>query len=209
MKCLVRDLLNLGVPSDGSFTEEVYELLFYLNFNSHHFVKYETNRIRSHMIELTSVTDQLEYLSYTLKKLCQRQVKPSFVLKPDRESLRELLSNWLEQEIHFMQKKRQLGLMISPGGDHDDGFAAGFKVRTTLSVSQLAYWIRLLKDSGIITNENKAELIRFFSKHFSSTQNEDISPESFRKKYFVFERSAVTAVQGMLSKLIMHSKQEE
>jgi hypothetical protein len=48
---------------------------------------------------------QLEHLSLTLKKLNQAQVKPTFGLKPLRESLKNLLSNWLEEEILIIPVK--------------------------------------------------------------------------------------------------------
>lgn len=98
--------------------------------------------------------------------------------------------------------------MIPPGGEKTQNLSE-FKVKTVLSVPQLAYSIRLLRDAGIITNENKSELIRFFSRNFSSAQNEHISSESFRSKYFGFEHSAVKHIQGVLTKLMSHSKSDE
>jgi hypothetical protein len=121
--------------------------------------------------------------------------------------LKNSLSIWLEEEIHFTEKKRQLTLMIPPGEMKIEN-EKEFKVKTALSVSQLAYSVRLLKDAGIITNENKSELIRFFSKNFSSANTQNISSGNFKKDYFDFEKSAVTHVQGVLSKLLAHSRKE-
>jgi hypothetical protein len=208
MKYLLRDILHLEHQKNHTYKEALYDHLFYLNFNNYHFINYETTRIRNHVEELPSLASQIEYLSYVLKKLYQVQVKPSFSLKPNRESLRNLLSNWLEQEITFIEKKRQLTLMISPGGARV-AEPDTFKVKTSLSVAQLAYSVRLLKESGIIVNDNKAEVIRFFSKHFSSVNNQNISQESFRSKYFGFETSAVTSIQGILNKMISISKKDE
>ncbi|HPH46081.1 MAG TPA: hypothetical protein PLJ60_11735 [Chryseolinea sp.] len=99
MKYLLRDILHLEVPKNQPYKEAIYVHLFYLNFNSYHFINYETSRIKNHVEELPSLVSQIEYLSYLLKNLYQVQVKPSFALKPNRESLRNLLSNWLEQEL--------------------------------------------------------------------------------------------------------------
>ncbi len=209
MKYLAKELVRLSESQEKkSFTQAVYEHLFYLNFNSFHVLQYATGRIRQEIEVLPSITAQLEHLSLTLKELSQAQVKPYFALKAKRESLKDMLSTWLEAEIHFIEKKRQLTLMIPPGGVRIENLN-DFKVKTALSVSQLAYSIRLLKDAGIITNENKAELIRFFSKYFSSAHNENISQESFRSKFFGYERSAVTHIQGVLTKLMAHTKRDE
>ncbi len=112
MKYLLKELSTLNSKPD--FSEALFEHLFYLNFNSYHFLLFATAKIRSEVETLPSMTAQLEHLSLTLKKLNQAQVKPSFGLKPLRESLKNLLSNWLEEEIHFIEKKRQLTLMIPP-----------------------------------------------------------------------------------------------
>ncbi|MBZ0244308.1 MAG: hypothetical protein K8H85_00020 [Cyclobacteriaceae bacterium] len=208
LKYLTKGIINLQrqeIKTD--FTQAVYEHLFYLNYNSYHLLQYATKIIREQLEPLPSITSQLEHLSLILKTINQAHVKPSFALKPGRESLKGLLSNWIEEEIHFMEKKCQLTLLIPPGGHQDR--QEEFKVKTTLSVPQLAYSIRLLKETGIITNENKAALIRFFSRNFSSAHNENISTESFRSKYFGFERSAVSHVQDVLNKLMIRSKQDE
>lgn len=205
MKYLLKELHKL--KDNPSFSEVVFEHLFYLNFNSYHFLHFAAAKIRNEVGELHTMNEQLEHLSLTLKKLNQAQVKPSFALKPKRDSLRDLLSNWLEEEIHFIEKRRQLTLMIPPGEMKIEN-ETEFKVKTALSVSQLAYSIRLLKDTGIITNENKAELIRFFSKNFSSAHAENISSGNFKKDYFSYEKAAVTHVQSVLNKLLLHSKKE-
>ncbi len=208
LKHLIIDILNLELSAAVTYAETVHEHLFYLNFNSCHFIKYETARVKKHVEDLTSLNAQLEYLAFTAKKLYQGQIKPSFSLNLNRESLRSILSNWLEQEIHFIEKKRQLTLMISPGGEQAVE-PEKFKITTSLSVSQLAYFIRLLKEGEIITNENKVEVIRFFSRHFSSVNNKNISSESLRSKYFGFEISAVSSVQGILNKLLMQSNKDK
>jgi len=206
MKYLLKELYSLS--DKPNFSEAVFEHLFYLNFNSYHFLQFASAKIRKEVELLPTMAAQIEHLSLTLKKLNQAQVKPSFGLKVSRDSMKNLLSNWLEEEIHFIEKKRQLTLMIPPGGIKAEN-VNDFKVKTTLSVSQLAYSIRLLKDSGVITNENRSELIRFFSKNFSSHQVENISTESFKGDYFKFGRAAVTHVQGILTKLLLHSKKDE
>ncbi len=160
LKYLYKELVRLAGDKDSNYSEAVYSHLFYLNFNGFHFLHYASSKIKKEIELLPSLASQFEHLSLTIKQLNQAQVKPSYALKPNRGSLRDALTNWLEEEAHFIEKKRQLTLMIPPGGMKIDN-ESEFKVKTALSVSQLAYSIRLLKDSGIITNENKSDLIRF------------------------------------------------
>ncbi len=208
LKYLYKELVRLSGDKESNYSEAVYSHLFYLNFNGFHFLHYASSKIKREIELLPSLAAQFEHLSLTLKQLNQAQVKPSYALKPNRGSLRDALTNWLEEEVHFIEKKRQLTLMIPPGGMKIDN-EIEFKVKTVLSVSQLAYSIRLLKDSGIITNENKSDLIRFFSKNFSSAHAETISTDSFKGNYFRFDRAAVAHIQGVLNKLLLHSKKNE
>jgi hypothetical protein len=209
LKYLVSELMQLAKPEAKiDYSKLVFEHLFYLNFNSFSLVEYATSKIRKEIEALPSITSQLEYLSRTLKELNQTQIKPSFALKPKRDSLKDILSKWLEEEIHFIEKKQQLTLMMPPGVQRFENLN-DFKVKTTLSVPQIAYLVRILKDTGIITNDNKTDLIRFFSKYFSSVNNENISQESLRSKFFAYERSTVTHIQRVLTKLMDHSKKNE
>ncbi|HRE68175.1 MAG TPA: hypothetical protein PLM56_09235 [Cyclobacteriaceae bacterium] len=208
LKYLVNELVRLANnPEKKNYSKAVFEHLFYLNFNSYHFLTYATERVRHEIENLPTLMLQLEHLSFTHKELSQSQVKPQFSLKPKRSSLKDVFSDWLEAEIQFIEKKRQLTLMIPPGGERMEN-VNDFKVKTALSVPQLAYSIRLLREAGIITNENQSELIRFFAKFFSSTHYENISAESLKSKYYKFESSAVVHIQGVLTKLMNHSKKD-
>lgn len=209
LKYLVKCLFKiLEEPQQQDYSQTIYELLIYLNFNNHHFVQYSVTKVKSELERKDSLQSQLEHLSLVIKNLSQSQVKPDYALKPGRTNIKILLLNWLEDEVHYIEKRRQLTFMIPPGTQNDI-VDIDAKIKTTLSVPQLAYIIRILKEEGIIVNDNKAELIRFFSKHFSSAHNENISGESLRSKYFAFEDSTVKHVQGILNKLLQRSKKAE
>lgn len=208
IKYLINELFKLADNSNETeYSKVVYKHLFYLNFNSYHLLNYSTEKLRKQIEHLPSLMSQLEHLTHTRKEIAQAQIKPQFALKPKRGTIKEIYTNWLEEEIYFIEKKRQLTLMMAPGGERVENIN-DFKVKTALSVPQLAYSIRLLREAGIITNENQSELIRFFAKYFSSAHNENISPESLKSKFYKYEHSTVTHIQGVLTKLMSYSKKE-
>ncbi|HRH12297.1 MAG TPA: hypothetical protein PLU73_12320, partial [Bacteroidia bacterium] len=159
IKCLFKILEE---PNQKDYSQAIYEFLIYLNFNNHHFVQYSVTKVKSELEKMGSFQAQLEHLSLLIKNLSQSQVKPDYALKPGRTTIKAHLLNWLEDEVHYIEKRRQLTFMIPPGTQNDITDVDA-KIKTTLSVPQLAYMIRILKEEGIIVNDNKAELIRFFS----------------------------------------------
>lgn len=81
-----------------------------------------------------------------------------------------------------------------------------FKISTRLSVSQLGYIIKLFCDAGFLTNENKTQLLEFFSTFFTSSQQKNISPKSLRKKFYESERGVAESVRDIIITLLNQSK---
>ena len=207
LKQLTRDLIMiLRKQTKATYTDDVCLHLFYLNFNSYYFLTYTTDKISNEVRELTTLVDQVERLSFWIKLLNQNQVKPGFALKTERLSIQEQLGIWLSEEIHFIEKKKQLTFMMPPSMPLAK--TESFKVNTILSVPQLAYLIRLSKEAGLITNQNQTELLRFFAEHFSSAKNKNVSSESLRVKYYSVERSSVRSVETILERMVAYSKKE-
>jgi len=208
LKQLIKDIdLGLSKQSSSTYTDDLCHLLLYLNFNSYYFLTYTTDKISNEIREHSTLPLQVEKLYFWIKRLNQTPVKPGFVLKPDRASIQDQLGIWLTEEAHFIEKKKQLTFMMPPA--EPIGKGENFKVKTILSVPQLAYLIRLLKEVGLITNQNQMELLRFFSQHFSSARNQNVSSESLRIKYYTVERSSARSVEEILDRLIVYSKKEK
>jgi hypothetical protein len=67
-----------------------------------------------------------------------------------------------------------------------------------MSVSQFAYFIKTLTETGVIQNKNVSELIRFLAKFVKTKRSENISYESFRIKYYNAEDNTKGAVRNLL-----------
>lgn len=174
--------------------------LIYLNFNSYKFFTHLTIHIKNEFQKEESLTKQVEIVSFHLKKLNQAQIKPNFAYKPNHTSIKEQLTNWILEEMAFIEKKHQLTLKF-PNANIDE-INSRFKLITNLSVSQVAYFIRILVETGVIQNKNPRELIYFFASHIKTKKTENISPESFRNKYYGTEESAKEVVREMIIKLM-------
>lgn len=203
IKQLTKDLTDKLLA--GASAEIIFDHLCYLNYNSFYFLTYITEQITKEVNEQPSLGGQIEKLSFWVKRFNQRQVKPDFAFKRDRPSLQEQVSIWLNEEIYFAEKKKQLTFMFPPTDQVNKPDA--FKIVTSLSVPQLAFVIKILKETGVIKNTNQTDVIKFFAQNFSTERNKNISADSLRIKYYTAETSAIRSVQSLLTKLLQHSKE--
>lgn len=61
----------------------------------------------------------------------------------------------------------------------------------TLSVTQLAVWLRMQTETGMIEHNNTTELIRYFAENALTNRNQNIAFKSLYNKYHQPERAAV------------------
>lgn len=193
---LIHSLCNRGD------NEGIEEVLFYLNFNSPHFVAFYTQRLLENVQALPQ-GERLEKYSMTLKEIRQKQQKPGLVYKPLYPPLKDQLEAWIMEEINFIRGVAHAS--VSPAAGELAKWN-GFKIETAFSVPQFAYIIKLFADAGIFTNHNKTEMIEFFSTFFTTAKTQSISAGSLRKNYYNEDASVSDAVCNVLFSMINRSK---
>lgn len=174
--------------------------LIYLNFNSYRFFTFLTQEIKQEYDKKDTICGQIEELSYHLKLINQMQVQPDFIYKPEQKPLNEQLVSWLIEEINYLEKKRDLSSTTSK--DNNGQFAKNFKIVIGNSVSQLAFFIKILVDIGAIINVNQRELIHFIAGHVKTKQTSQISPESLRTKFYHTDEGTKNRVKDTIIKLL-------
>jgi hypothetical protein len=193
MKTLIKEIAQL--PLLESITEEaITQSLIYMNFNSTSFINFVIDR---KVIEINKATpsEKLELLTIQLKKINLMGLKPGAALYHNKPSAKERLKDWLTEEINFMEVQQSLFIRPSPSQLSEP---EEHRVHTSLSVQQLALWIRTAKDVGIITNKNQSILLKTIAKMFRTPHSESISSESLHSKFYAPETSAKKAVKDLM-----------
>jgi hypothetical protein len=198
IKGLIAELLQLGGASqEGALLNpELQSVLLHLNYNSIAYLKYCTDIINRELSVAETLTGKLEKLAFHYKVVCQSHVKPDFVFDLSSPPLKEQLSEWVLEEIQFLERKQQLSRAYSD--PVEEQVKKDFKLVFDMSVSQFAYFIKTLTETGVIQNKNVSELIRFLSKFVKTKRSENISYESFRIKYYNAEDNTKGAVRNLL-----------
>lgn len=200
-KELLRVIVDvLKVENEEKFDKELIKALVFVNFNSINFAQYCIKIIKSELEIRTKIVEKLEWLAWCLKKINQTPIRGSMVLVKDNPSIKELITQWILEEICFLEKKYQLQAQL----ERNENFITdtNIKIVTDLSVAQLACFIRLLVEIGAIKNRNKDEMIRFYSDFFMSKQSENVAFGSFRSKYYGINESSKEYIKEMIIKML-------
>jgi hypothetical protein len=185
IKELLKSLKNVAEMDlcGRALTEELRNVLYYLNYNSTKFFGYCTRYIN---ISITSDTtrETIEKLYFVLKQINQAPVKPSLIYKPQAPSLKCQLTDYITEEINYLENLKHPSTPLGPAPEI---LFTDFKLKFNLSVPQLAFLMKVLMDTNVIQNKNAAEVLRFIS-HFGITKHsENISISSFRSKFYDVE----------------------
>lgn len=174
--------------------EEIRTFLVSVDFNSTAYFKYYTEFIQNQLAQLDSNSERLEQLAFHNKTINQIQLTPGIAYDPGSRGIRTQLSEWISEEVEFLERKRFLATNAQIA--ENDFAKKDFKLEFDMSVSQFAFFIKAFIETGVIQNKNISELIRFLSKFVKTKRSENISYESFRIKYYNVEGGTKDAVKN-------------
>ncbi|HPM32861.1 MAG TPA: hypothetical protein PLJ60_21185 [Chryseolinea sp.] len=190
----IQRIVNFKKDNESSIDDDLRAELLYLNYNTIKYFRYYTNYVVAQLETVDSSSGRIERLSFFLKMVNQTQMKPGVGYNRTIHSLKEQLAEWLAEEIFYLEKMHKLNEKNAAG----IVLAEDFKLKTEMSVSQLAYLLRVFIETKVINNKNVSDLIRFFSRFFQTKRLESISYESFRVRYYNTEDGTKRSVRNML-----------
>lgn len=179
---------------------EIQSLLLSQNFNTEEFLNLAITSMQAELKNADSDIARLELVAFQLKEINQAPEHTEFAFNPSFKSIKVALADWILEEQHFLERKKDLSTVSQ--ATEKEFTSKGFKLEFDLSVSQFAFLIKALVETGIIQNKNLSELIRFLAKFVKTKRSENISYESFRMKYYNVESATKEAVRNLLHNAI-------
>lgn len=184
--------------------------LFYLNYNTYYFYNYVAKKITIHYQAKSNFQKQLECLQLFKKLINQSLIKPDHQYICGAESIKEQLQKWVEEELEYFTSKRQIEIKFSDYPIANSlNIGISNKIECKLSVSQLAYSMKLLVKSNIITPASIGELLDLITKNFSTKNQKEISKSSLRNKFYSAESSTIMEVQKVMTELISNAEDDK
>ena len=194
-------LSNLSGFLNGEEIDEKKFIHFLIkqNFNPVPLVEFITENISDKLAGEVSVDRKLKILYQYRKSYGQVQIEN--MSYKSGASLQNMLLDWLEEEIDFLQKLHQLKHLLHKEALED-------KLETQMSVPELSYYVRLQHDLGIIKNKNLTFIAEKFTKHINTRKKDNPAAKNFRKKFYEVEDSTRASVRRWLVKMLKQVDKE-
>jgi hypothetical protein len=160
VKEIQKDLYRIvaSIKNERTIDDDLRLEMLYLNYNTIKYFRYYTNYVVAQLENVDSSSGRIERLSYFLKMVNQTQVKPGVGYNRTIHTLKEQLAEWIAEEVFYLEKMHKLNEKNATG----TVLADDFKLKTEMSVSQLAYLLRVFIETKVINNKNISDLIFLF-----------------------------------------------
>ncbi|MDO1446981.1 hypothetical protein Q0590_12000 [Rhodocytophaga aerolata] len=78
------------------------------------------------------------------------------------------------------------------------------KISTRLSVSQVAYVLKVMHELGLITAKSQWDMFRFVQENISSKKTDTIYAHRLNNKYYNVEGATKTSIKELLLRMLHH-----
>lgn len=181
---IIRDIEEYnGQESALSTCPSLHELLVYWNLNSKSCIRYFSMGMEIRVQEMELVDDQLEFMRLQWKNINTLPMIPSFIYNPEFPSLKEYFSDYISNEITYLEKKR---IVFQPNESYnaEKNKTAAFKILSAFTGDQLALVLRGMSDAKLIKAKSLSSVFTSIVPFISTQQKEHLSPDAIRVKSY-------------------------
>lgn len=198
-RSIIKDIEDYrGQETALSNCPSLHELLIYWGLNSKACIRYFSLGMEAIMKNSESVDDQLEFMRLQLKNINTLPMIPDFIYDPSFPSLKEYFSDYISNEITYLEKKR-IGFLPNESYNAEKNKSAAFKLVCALSADQIALVLRGAVDMKLIKAKSMSSVFSTMVPYLSTQQKENLSPEAVRtKSYEAEERDIEIAAEAMM-----------
>ncbi|WP_293788356.1 hypothetical protein [uncultured Pedobacter sp.] len=172
----LKTALNTFVPAlDFS---DIVLLLVSLNFNHPSFYHSCCSHLNDELQNCENISEQYRLIHFFKKLIGQVFKTISTPYNRNLPDINEAILRYIESEISYLRSIDTIAEDLSRGGILENNFKVTFTVR------QLALFINLQVEAGIIITNSPKALHQYVTKHYSTAEKEVISEKSFKNAYY-------------------------
>jgi hypothetical protein len=149
---------------DKDINKKIIGALLYLNFNNGGFASYCLTSIVNTVNALPEQKQKITRLLAYKKRFNQLRMKQGIALRANHESVKDQISKWINEEIHYTETKQQL-LSIAPTIKDDEMLSDEDRLHFSVSVHVLGILARAAHESKLLLNKNGTAVFRNVAKY--------------------------------------------
>lgn len=176
--------------------EEIAILLISHQFNHPRFYKFCKVAIAEKLNRLSVISDHFRELIFMRKTLIQIPLLKIIPYSPQSDSIQKLLLKMIDSELDFLKELDFINTELVNSGMLDSNY------KVSLSVKQLAFYIYLNVEVGIITEQKATRIHQYVISHVSTAEKQEISEKSFSNGYYVHTPEDIRKVSDKLARML-------
>lgn len=198
---MLKGLSAIEYPSENKI-ERWMNLMIEYGFNSPTFYSYccmEIIKTRDDCQDMTESYSELYWIKKRLQQLVPWNGMPFHKALP---SIKSSLLNFVDAEISHLQSLEKIGGNLAGSGQINENF------RVSFSVKELAYFIHLQVECGIILEEKPKKIHQYVIGHYSTQETKNISEKSFKNATYSRSQNNVSKVVTKLSEMLARAQDD-
>ncbi|MEZ2336413.1 hypothetical protein AB6735_12315 [Mucilaginibacter sp. RCC_168] len=176
----------------GTTTDQLARVLYRQNLNTLHLLYWYQDYIQSNLNQLPDKADRETFIVQQIKTLSTIAVNPEKAWQPELLSVDLALLPWLYEKTENQDLRSSLLIKTN----------VPVRLPLNLSVPQFAMFIRIFSQTGCFPDTNVSKITRFFSRHFSTRKQGNISLKSFSRAFYGLDQTSAAVVRDYLQKMI-------
>ncbi|WP_443938811.1 hypothetical protein [Pedobacter sp. MW01-1-1] len=198
--CLVfsREIMHYLRAKDSSILtqEHLTILLISKQFNHPIFYDFCKAQLNERLMKLSVISDHFRELILIRKNLIQNSPLNLPIYSPLSEPIQDTLLKMIDSELDFLKELDFINTELVNSGLLDSNY------KVSLSVKQLAFYISLNVEAGIITEQKATRIHHYITSHVSTLEKQDISEKSFSNAYYVHSPEDIRKVSEKLARML-------
>lgn len=201
-----------GLRNNAAINRQLREILIRWNVNSEDALLYLKGYFEQQLIDAESPLERLDLLAIWKKQVNQVVVKKQVALESGEESVHAFLTKFFQEEEAFILRLQQAfttSPSIAPSTAQLDTSTGNTitKVHTSMNLSELAGFIKVLIEANIFVNDVVLDPLRVIADTFSSSNKETLKFDSLRTKFYNIDANTGRTVIDICSRIAATARQ--
>ena len=177
--------------SAGAPTDALAITLYRQNFNTLYFLNWYREYLASQISRAGGKREKEAFIARQLKMFAAVYVDPEKALETELPGTDTVMTGWL----------RELTESGHPAGE-TNRITAPLRLPLTVSAPPFALFLRIFSQAGCFPDTNVSRITRFFTQHFTTKKQNNISHKSFARAFYSLDQTSAAVVRDYLQKMI-------